>query len=145
MDNVPSIGHSLVVRLAVILHSLFHSIVDHLLHVILENVDGDGDTDQAQEDQSHHGGVGVDHAVVFGASATAAEETDEKHDSSDDDQDDGGVEVGVSQEVQVLLHLELDVGADGDESHRAEEDHEVEEEDDVFQHVVATTHLGRVL
>ena len=141
LDNVPSFSHALELGFAVILLSLLHAVGDHCVDVILVDINGDGHTDHAQEDQSHHGSVGINHARIFSASAATSKETDEKHDSSNDDQDHGGVQVRVSKEVQVLLHLHLDVGANADEGHRAEEDHEVEEEDDILDYVVATTHL----
>merc|ERR1712115_192978 len=99
LDNVPSFSHALEIIFAVILLSFLHD------------------------------SIGVNHTRIFSASSTTSKETDEKHDSSDDDQDRRGVQVGVSQEVQVLVHLDLDVGANADKSHRAEEDHEVEEKD----------------
>ena len=126
---------------AVILLSFLHAISDDFADVILVDVNGDGHTNHAQEDQGHHDSIGVNHTRIFSASSATSKETDEKHDSSDDDQDHRGVQVGVSKEVQVLVHLDLDVGANADKSHRAEEDHEVEEKDDILDDVVTTTHL----
>ena len=141
LDNVPSFSHALEIIFAVILLSFLHAISDDFADVILVDVNGDGHADHAQEDQGHHDRIGVNHTWIFSASSATSKETDEKHDSSNDDQDHGGVQVRVSKEVQVLLHLHLDVGANADEGHRAEEDHEVEEEDDILDYVVATTHL----
>ena len=141
LDNVPSFSHALEILFAVILLSFLHAISDDFADVILVDVNGDGHTNHAQEDQGHHDSIGVNHTWIFSASSTTSKETDEKHDSSDDDQDHRGVQVGVSKEVQVLVHLDLDVGANADKSHRAEEDHEVEEKDDILDDVVTTTHL----
>jgi len=141
LDNVPSFSHALEIIFAVILLSFLHAISDDFADVILVDVNGDGHTDHAQEDQGHHDSIGVNHTRIFSTSSATSKETDEKHDSSNDDQDHRGVQVGVSKEVQVLVHLDLDVGANADKSHRAEEDHEVEEKDDILDDVVTTTHL----
>ena len=127
--------------LVVFLHSFLHALADDLPRVILVDVDGDGHSDQGQEDQGQHGGEGVHHAVVVGASSAASEEGHDHHDSAQDDQDDRSVEVGVAQEVQVLGHVDLDVGSDADQGRARQEEDEVEEENEVFDDYVAAPHF----
>ncbi len=44
----------------------------------------------------------------------------------------------ITKEVEVVLHLDLDVCPDADEDAAGGEEGEIEEEDDVLQHAVTT-------
>ena len=64
-----------------------------------------------------------------------------QNDGFDDDQDNGSVEVLAIQKVEVLSHVKVDVGSDGDEGHTRQEEDEVDEKDYVTEHCVTTTHF----
>ena len=111
----------------------------------LEDVDCNGDSDEREQDQCKHGAIGVHHAVVLGASSATPEKGNDEHDASDDDQNDRGVEVSVAQEIQVLLHVDLDVSSNSDESDARQKEDEVEQEDNVAYHAIAAPHFAKDL
>jgi hypothetical protein len=148
LDDVPRVGDSGVLRIdgdVVVLHSLGHGLGDEVAGITLEDVDGDRQSDLDQEDEGHHGGVGVEHACVLCAGPATSEECDDEDDASNDDEDDGAVEILRTEEVEVLLQLDLDVGAESDQQTSADEKCEIEQKGDVLQHVVAAVgHLEAV-
>jgi len=80
--------------------------------------------------------------VIFRASSTTSKESDDKHEGTNDDQNDGGVDVRVTEEVQVLGHMDLNVSTNADESNTRQEKDEVEEKDNVLDYNFTTRHLG---
>lgn len=140
LDCVPGFldtGMSFLLADRVVLHPLDHALAHELPGIALEDIDGDSQSDFDQEDEGHEGGIGVEHAGILSASSAASEEGDDEDDAADDDEDDRRVQVGASQEVEVVLQLDLGVGSDADEESSGDEEQEVEEEDDVLEHRVA--------
>jgi len=129
-------------RFSVIFQTVCHCVCDNFPGVSPEDEDCNGDSDQRQQNQGQHSSVGVHHTWIFRASSAAAEEGDDEHQGANDDQDDRSVEVGVAQKVQILSHVDLDVGTNSNEGHTRQEKDEVEEKDNILDENVATTHLG---
>ena len=107
----------------------------------LENDNGDSNSNQRNQDQCHQRSVRVHHTRVFRASSATSKEGNDQNDGSDDDQDNGSVEVLAIQKVEVLSHVKVDVGSDGDEGHTRQEEDEVDQKDNVTEHCVTTTHF----
>ena len=87
----------------VLVQAFFHCVFDNRFFIIPVNVDSDSNSDQGKQNQGQHSSISVHHAGTFSVGTVASKESDNKHDGTNDDQDDGGVEVGITEEVQVLL------------------------------------------
>jgi len=142
LHDVPSFGHSIMAWFSIIFQTVRHCVGDNFPGVPPEDEDCNGDSNQRQQNQGQHSSVGVHHTWIFCASSAAAEEGYDEHQGADDDQDDRSVEVGVAQKVQILGHVDLDVGTNTNEGHTRQEKDEVEEKDNILDENVATTHLG---
>jgi len=127
---------------SIIFQTVCHCVGDNFPGIIPEEEDRNGNSDQRQQNQGQHSSVDVHHTWIFCGSSVAAEECDDEHQGADDDQDNRSVEVGVAQKVQILGHVDLDVGTNTNEGHTCQEKDEVEEEDNILDENVATTHLG---
>ena len=113
----------------VLVQAFLHWVFDNRFFVIPENVDSDSNSDQGKQNQGQHSSISVHHAGTFSAGTAASEESDNKHDGTNDDQDDGGVEVRITEEVQVLGHVDLDVSTNSDESCTCQKKDEVEQKE----------------
>lgn len=86
---------------------------------------------------------GEHHAGILGDGPAASAEPDHQDDDPQSDEQDGAVEVWVVQEVEVVAHLDLDVGSHRDQGHARHEQEEVEDEDEVLEHgIAAVLHDG---
>jgi hypothetical protein len=83
--------------------------------------------------------------VIFSASSTTSTESDEEHDSANDDQNDWGVKIGTSQKVQILAHVDLDIGSNSNQCQTRQKEDKVAEEHNVLENVVTNTHVDAVL
>ena len=65
LEALPGLLDSFVAVLVadrVVLHPLRHALGHELASIALEDIDGDGESDLDQQDESHQGGIGVEHA-----------------------------------------------------------------------------------
>ena len=90
----------------------------------------------SNEDDEEKEAVGVHHTLVLLDSSTASEEGDHEDDASEDDDEDRSVGVVVTQEVQVILGLELDVDPEPHEDQANQSEDQVEQHDDGFEEAV---------
>ena len=95
------------------------------MNVYLEDVDGDSNSDQRKQNQGQHCSVGVHHAMIFSTSSATSKESDDKHEGTNDDQNNRGVDVRITEEVQVLGHLDLNISTNANESNTRQEKDEV--------------------
>jgi len=116
LDQVPGDGHALVFRLFEVFHGLIHLLPDLLLGapgVHCQHVDGTSDL--GNDNDGEEGGEGFEHAGIPLSGSAAPEEAQDEEDDTADDEDDGAVGVALVQELQVVMHVEVDVDAGADE------------------------------
>jgi len=77
------------------------------------------------------------------ASSATAKESDHKHEGTNDDQNHRCVEVGATQKVKVLGHVDLDKSTNANESHTCQNQDKVEKKNYILDENLATTHFGR--
>lgn len=141
LNDIHGIGNAFMSWLLVLFHRIIHGGLDDFPGIVFVDVNSDGHSNKTDKNQGQHRSIGVDHAGIVSASATTSAESHNQHDSSDDDQDDGSVEVSVAKEIQVLGHVDLNVGTDANQSRGSQEEDEVKQKYYALQHFVATTHL----
>ena len=112
------------------------------MNVYLEDIDGDSNSYQRKQNQGQHCSVGVHHAMIFGASSTTSKESDNKHKGTNDDKNNRGVDVRITEKVQVLGHVDLNISTDANKGNTRQEKDEVEQKDNVLDNNFTTRHLG---
>jgi len=141
LDQVPGRGDSLVAVLIIVLHAILHVVVDLGLQLVLKNVGSNAGSDFSNQHDEEEDGVGVDHADVLLPGATAAKERDQEDHNTHYDEQDRRVGVLVSEEVEVLIGLDLDVGPESDEGQTSDDENKVEYEEEGSPQTFATTHF----
>jgi len=140
LDEVPGVGYSIVVGLAIVLHALNHLLVYLAIQVVLEEIGSDARCDLSHQHDEEEGGVRVDHAAAVLRGTEAAKERDQEDHNAHYDEENRCVGVLIPEEVEVLGGLDLDEGAESDEGQTSDDEDKVEDEKEGSPETHATTH-----
>jgi len=143
LNQVPGLGDSLMSLRVVVLHAKPHVLGDLHLEVALEDEGSDSGANLGDEDNGKEEGVGLEHAIILAPGAAAPEESDEEDHQSNNNDEDGGIDIAGPNKVEIVLSLDLDIGAETYEGQASHGEHKVEEEKDVLDEALAAgVHLG---
>ena len=92
----------------------------------------------SNKDDREEESVGVDQTFALLPRPAAAHESHNKDHAADDHQEDWRVHIVVSQEVKVVLGINLRPGTEADENTPSENEEDVEEDHEVFHEAFAT-------
>ena len=92
----------------------------------------------SNKDDGEEERVGVDQAFALLPRPAAAHESHHEDHATDDHQEDRRVHIVVSQEVKVILGINLRPGTEADENAASENEEDVEEDHEVFHEAFAT-------
>ena len=92
----------------------------------------------SNKDDREEESVGVDQTFALLPRPAAAHESHNKDHAADDHQEDWSVHIVVSQEVKVVLGINLRPGTEADENAPSENEEDVEEDHEVFHEAFTT-------
>merc|ERR1719370_120343 len=139
LDNVPGVGDPIVLSaVAVVLHSRIHVLHNLSVEVTFQHVSSNASTNLSNKDDCKEECIGVDQTFALLPRPAAAHESHHEDNATNDHQEDRGVHIVVTQEVKVVLGIDLGPGSKADENTSSENEEDIEEDHEVLHEAFAT-------